>query len=202
MHVSRIFHHNAPCFIVSRFGISVGMILILLISAYVDVRIVYACRQLVVETCCQVQVPSGLFQGVILGIQRAHHAVDATVVLHHNVQDSVNPFCIIFRTRLGDYLNLFHHVGRYRLQHLRRIARQRIVGTTVFVNFEITVSVHLNVVLSVNCHHRHFLQHFEYRAGLCILVAGHIIAQAVDFGSHKRLLCHHFHLRKNIFGLS
>ena len=69
---------------------------------------------------------------------------------------------------------------------------------SVFVYFEIAAAVHLYVVLPVDSHHRHLFQHFEYGVALCVLVACHIVAKTVDFGSHKRFLCYYFHFAQYV----
>ena len=93
----------------------VGVVVILVVGTDVYIRIVDACREFVVEARGEVYVSAGLLEGVILGIYRPHHAVDARVVFHHDVEYTVHPLGIIFCPRLGDDFNLFHHVGGNRL---------------------------------------------------------------------------------------
>ena len=72
-----------------------------------------------------------------------------------DINDASHSLGIILGSGIGDDFYLLHAVGRHVLEHLGGIVRHHVVGFAVDIDLERRTVVHHDVVLPVDCHHRH-----------------------------------------------
>ena len=92
--------------------------------------------------------------GVIVGTYGERIALHA-LACGDDVDDASHTLGIVLRPGIGDDLYLLHAVGWHILEHLGGIVRHHVVGFAVDINLERRAVVHHDVVLPVDCHHRH-----------------------------------------------
>ena len=137
---------------------------------------------------------------------RTHTAIVAVHALllpinfiHYDVQHAADTFGIVLCTGIGNNFNRLDRRGRHRFEYLRRIGREHYVRLSVYIDFERTLSVHGNVVLSVYRYHRNLAQHIEHCLRFAVHIILYIVAHLVGFHLYEWLLCYYFHTLHHLF---
>ena len=109
----------------------------------------------------------------------------------YDIKHTSHPLGIIFCARIGNNLYLLNSRSRISFEYHRRIGTHHLVGLAVNIHLKAGISVHLDVILTINRHHRHLAQHFKHSVGFSIRVIGYRIRQFVQFGLNQWALCRH-----------
>ena len=134
------------------------------------------------------------------GVRRNGIALDA-LAHGHDVEDAAHALCVVLRTGVGYHLYLLYRRCRHTLQHLLRVLRHHVVGSSVDVHLKTRAAVHLDIAIAVYRHHRHLAQHFQYVVGLRVGVFLYVVRNFVDVGFHERLLRHYLHSAQHVRSL-
>ena len=134
------------------------------------------------------------------GVRRNGIALDA-LAHGHDVEDATHALRVVLRTGVGYHLYLLYRRCRHTLQHLLRVLRHHVVGSSVDVHLKTRAAVHLDIAIAVYRHHRHLAQHLQYVVGLRIGVLLYVVRNFVDVGFHERLLRHDLHSAQHVRSL-
>ena len=133
--------------------------------------------------------------GIYGGIVALHLSIGGDDVKH-----TAHTLGIVFCARVGNDFNFLDYVGRHAAEHLFRVVGHHGVGLSVNEHLEAARAIHLNVVLAVDRHHRHFAQHLGDGVGFSVGVGFHVVGDFVHVGFNERARCLHNQFGEGIVG--
>ena len=107
----------------------------------------------------------------------------------NDIDNTTNTFSIIFRSRIGNDLDILDRTCRHTFQYIGSIfTTQQVRGFAIHIDFIVRRSFQLDFVFTIHCYHRDFTEHLQRIAGFSFRVVFQAISQFIDFHLHQRLL--------------